>query len=121
MGWACYVKSLSELTNLEERRLTAVHAMYVEKRRQKAWYDKNRRMQEFKEGDLVLLYTLKKNKRKLMRRGLRLYVINTITNGGAVHLETLDGEQMTNFINGSRLRRYMKPLTNEILECLHAT
>ncbi|WP_447387114.1 hypothetical protein, partial [Streptococcus pseudopneumoniae] len=56
---------LRELENLEERRLTAVHAMYVEKRRRKAWYDRNLRLQEFKVGDLVLLYTLKKNKRKL--------------------------------------------------------
>ena len=94
--------------------------MYVEKRRRKAWYDKNLRLQEFKEGDLVLLYTLKKNKRKLTPRGLGPYVINTITNGGAVRLETLNGEQMTNFINGSQLLRYMKPLTDEILERLHA-
>ena len=78
--------------------------MYVEKRRQKAWQDKNLRLQEFKEGNLVLLYTLKRQKRKLTPRGLGPYVINTITSGGAVRLETLDGEQMANFINGSRLR-----------------
>lgn len=90
------------------------------KRRRKAWYDKNLRLQEFKEGDLVLLYTLKKDKRKLTPRGLGPYVIHTITNGGAVRLETLDGVQMTNFINGSRLRRYMGPLTDEILERSHA-
>ena len=119
MGWACYANRLSELTNLEERRLTTVHAMYVEKHRRKAWYDKNLRFQEFKEGDLVLLYTLKKNKRKLTPRGLGPFFINTITNGGDVRLETLDGEQMTNFINGSRLFGYIKPLTDEILEHLH--
>ena len=111
---------LSELQHLDERRLTAVHAMYVEKRRRKAWHDKNLRLQEFKEGDLVLLYTLKKNKRKLTPRGLGPYVINTITNGGAVRLETLDGESMANFINGSRLRRYNEPLTDELLARLHA-
>ena len=111
---------LSELQNLDERRLTAVHAMYVEKRRRKAWHDKNLRLQEFKEGDLVLLYTLKKAKRKLTSRGLGPYVINTITSGGAIRLETLDGHQMANFINGSRLRRYHEPLTEEILARLHA-
>ena len=47
-------------------------------------------------------------------------MINTITNGGAVRLETLDGQQMANFINGSRLRRYQEPLTEEILARLHA-
>ena len=53
---------LLELQNLDETRLTAVHAMYVEKHRRKAWHDKNLRLQEFKEGDLVLLYSLKKDK-----------------------------------------------------------
>ena len=48
---------LAELNHLDERRLTAVYAMYVEKRRRKAWHDKNLRLQGFKEGDLVLLYT----------------------------------------------------------------
>ncbi|MCO5581470.1 hypothetical protein L7F22_035355 [Adiantum nelumboides] len=116
---------MNELEHLDERRLTAIHAMYVEKRRRKAWYDKNLRVQEFKEGDLVLLYSLKKDKRKLTPRGLGPYVINTITNGGAVRLETLDSletldrQQMANFINGSRLRRYHEPLTNEILGRLH--
>lgn len=40
-------------------------------------------------GDLVLLYSLKKDKRKLTPRGLGPYVINAITTGGAVRLETL--------------------------------
>ena len=122
LEWNGHVMSnrFSELQQLDERRLTAVHAMYVEKRRRKAWHDKNLRLQAFKEGDLVLLYTLKKDKRKLTPRGLGPYVINTITNGGAVRLETLDGQQMANFINGSRLRRYHEPLTAEILDRLHA-
>ena len=110
---------LAELEHLDEKRLTAVHAMYVKKRRRKAWYDKNLRLQEFKEGDLVLLYTLKKNKRKLTPRGMGPYIINTITSGGAVRLVTLDGHSMANFINGSRLRRYHEPLTEEILARMH--
>ena len=75
---------LSKLQNLDETRLTVVDAMYVEKRRQKAWHDRNLQLQEFKEGDLVLLYSLKKDKRKLTPQGLGPYVITTITNGGAV-------------------------------------
>ena len=51
---------LSELQHLDETRLTAVHAMYVEKRKCKAWHNKNLQLQEFKEGDLVLVYSLKK-------------------------------------------------------------
>ena len=93
--------------------------MYVEKRKPKAWHDWNLRLQEFKEGDLILLYSLRKDKRKLTPRGLGPYVITTITSGGAARLETLDGQLMANFINGSRLRKYREPLTNEILEKLH--
>ena len=92
---------LSKLQHLDETRLTVVHAMFVEKRRRKAWHNKNLRLQEFKEGDLVLLYSLKKDKQKLTPKGLGPCVIMTITNGGAVQLETLDGQPMANFINGS--------------------
>ena len=59
-----------------------------------------------KKGDLVLVFTLKKHKRKLKMRGLGPYVINEITFGGAVCLETLDGEPMANFINGSCLKAF---------------
>lgn len=52
-------------------------------------------------------------------RGLGPYVINTITPSGAVRLETLDGEQMANFINGSRLKKYEEPLTEDMLQRMH--
>ena len=53
-------------------------------------------------------------------RGLGPYVINDITSRGAIRLETLDGEPMTNFINGSCLKRFHEPLTDEMLEKMHA-
>ena len=53
-------------------------------------------------------------------RGLGPYVINELTTGGAVRLETLDGEPMANFINGSCLKRFHEPLTQEMLEKMHA-
>ena len=53
-------------------------------------------------------------------RGLGPYVINEITSGGAVCLETLDGEPMANFINGSCLKRFHEPLTPKMLEKMHA-
>lgn len=53
-------------------------------------------------------------------QGLGPFVINEISNGGAIRLETLDGEPMGTFINGSRLKRFHEPLTNEMLECMHA-
>ena len=69
---------------------------------------------------MVLLYTLKKQKQKLKMHGLGPFVINEITNGGAVRLETLDGEPMGTFINGSRLKHFHEPLTNDMLERMHA-
>ena len=52
-------------------------------------------------------------------QGLGPFVILDITTGGAIKLETLDGEPMANFINGSCLKRYHEPLTPEILSRLH--
>ena len=74
----------------------------------------------FRKGDLVLLYTLKKLKRKLKMRGLGPFVINELSPSGAVRLETLDGEPMANYINGSRLKLYHEPLTQEMLDRMHA-
>lgn len=93
--------------------------MYAEKRRRKQWFDKNLKDQNFAVGDLVLLYTLKKNKQKLKKRGLGPYVIHTILNSGAIRLATLDGQEMTAFINGCRLKKFYEPLTQDMLDQLH--
>ena len=84
--------------------------MYAEKRCRKQWHDQNIKAQRFKEGDLVLLYTLKKHKEKLKKRGLGPFVVNQLLSSGAVRLETLEGAEMPNFINGSRLKLYEEPL-----------
>ena len=68
----------------------------------------------------MLLYTLEKQKKKLKMRGLGPFVINEITNGGAVRLEMLDGEPMGTFINESRLKHFHEPLTNDMIEHMHA-
>ena len=94
--------------------------MYAEKKRQKHWYDQNIRTKEFTKGDLVLVYTLKKQKQKLKIHGLGLYVINEITTGDTVRLKTLQGEPMPSFINGSCLKWYHEPLTAEMLASMHA-
>ena len=39
---------------------------------------------------------------------------------GTVHLETLNGEPMANFINGSRLCVYHEPLIDKMLAKIHA-
>ena len=104
-------KRIDDLERLDEDRQITVLGIYAEKRRMKNWHDTHVKMGRFKKGDLVLLYTLKKLKRKLKMQGLGPFVINELNSSGAVHLETLDGEQMANFINGSRLRLYNEPLT----------
>ena len=113
-------KRIDELELLGETRARAVLGMYVEKRRQKRWHDTNLRTKEFHKGTLVLVYTLKQHKRKLKLRGLGPFVINEISPSGSIRLETLDGELMANHINGSRLRVYHEPLTDEMLSRLHA-
>ena len=45
--------------------------------------------------------------------------MSELTSSGAVRLEALEGAQMPNFINGSRLKKYELPLTEEMLNSLH--
>lgn len=121
LGWDGHELSvrIEELERLDESRLLALVGMYTEKRRRKQWFDKNLKDKHFAVGDLVLLYTLKKHKRKLKKRGLGPYVIHTILNSGAIKLATLDGEEMSAFINGSRLKKFYEPLTQGMLDQLH--
>ena len=83
---------VDQLERLDETRLLAVIGLYAEKRRRKHWHDQFVKTGRFRKGDLVLLYTLKKNKRKLKMRGLGPFVISELSTSGAVRLETLDGE-----------------------------
>ena len=105
---------------MDEDRRIAVLGIYAKKRRMKSWHDTHVKSGRFKKGDLVLLYTLKKLKRKLKMQGLGPFVINELNSSGAVHLETLDGEQMANFINDSHLRLYHEPLTQEMMNQMQA-
>ena len=80
---------VDELEKLDdETRLLAIAGMYAEKCRRKHWHDQN---------------ILKKHKRKLKKRGLGPFVVSEITSSGAIRLETLDGAQMPNFINGEEV------------------
>ena len=105
---------------MDETKLLAFVGMYVEKCQCKQWFDKNLKEQNFAVGDLVLLYTLKKNKRKLKKWGLGPYVIHSLLSSGAMKLATLDGEEMSTFINGSRLKKFYEPLTQSMLDQIHS-
>ena len=112
---------IKDLEKLDETRLKVVEGIYAEKCRQKGWHDHNLCTKEFHKGTLVLVYTLKQHKRKLKLRQLGPFVINSISPSGLVWLETLDGEPMVNYINGSRLSVYNEPLTLDMLNRMHAT
>ena len=85
---------IEQLEKLDETRLFALIGMYAEKRRRKHWHDQYVKTNRFQEGDLVLLYTLRKHKRKLKKQGLGPFVILELRSSGAVRLETLNGEKM---------------------------
>jgi len=44
------------------------------------------------------------------------YAIQDISTSGALHLDMLDGEQMTNWLSGCK---YHEPLTFEMVQHLH--
>ena len=93
--------------------------MYANKRRQKEFFDKHVRTKEFAIGDYVLVYTLKQHAKNLKKRGMGPYVIKNLSPSGAVKIATLEGEEMPNWISGCRLKKYLIPLTQEMLMKIH--
>ena len=73
---------IDDLEKLDEDRRIAVMGIYAKKCRMKNWHDTHVKIGRFKQGDLVLLYTLKKLKRKLKMRGLGPFIINELTSRG---------------------------------------
>ena len=64
--------------------------------------------------------TLKPHLGKFKKRGFRPCVIEEISLSGAIKLSTLDEEIMSNWISGCRIKKYHFPLTNDMLEHMHA-
>ena len=56
---------------------------------------------------------------KLKKRGMGPYVIHDISTSGALRLATLYGEQIPNWISGYWVKKYLRPLTIDMLECIH--
>eukprot|EP00250_Pteridium_aquilinum_P030065 c40593_g1_i1 orf=3-197(-) len=48
------------------------------------------------------------------------FFIHPISPSGEIKLATLDGQEMSNWISGYRLKKYHLPLTPEMLEREHA-
>ena len=110
---------MEELEKLDETRLAAVAGMYALKRRQKQFHDHHIIPRHFEVGDLVLVFTLKQLASKFTKRGRGPYVISKLSPNGAVKLETLEGEEMPNWLSGCRIKKYHEPLTNQQLKTLH--
>ena len=60
----------------------------------------------------MLLYENKfiKHPGQLQIHWLGPYLVNSITSGGAIHLQQLDGAMLPNLVNGSRLKPYRTSL-----------
>lgn len=54
------------------------------------------------------------------KRRPRPYVILDLLSSGVVHLATLDGKPMANWISGFHLNKYHEPLILKILQRIHA-
>ena len=66
-----------------------------------------------------MVYTLKPCIGKLKKRGFGPCIVEKTSSSGAVKLSILDGETMSNWISGCRIKKYELPLTNEMLEHMH--
>ena len=95
-----------QLIQLEEYHFIIGFHQHVEKDRQKYWHDHHIKNKQFQQGDLVLLYDVKfmKHPCKLHMHWLGPFIVNSITSGGAIQLQQLDGEMLQTLVNGSWLK-----------------
>jgi hypothetical protein len=99
---------LAQLVELEEDRFIGGFHQQIQKEREKAYHDRHIKKKVFKKGDLVLVYDSKfmKNLGKFRMHWLGPYEFTYVTKGGAMQLETLNGEWKEGLMNGSRLKLY---------------
>jgi hypothetical protein len=78
---------------MEEVRILAGFHQEVQKARDKAWHDRHIKRNNFKEGDLVLMYDTKslQHPGKIKIHWLGPYEENTMMDGGDVQLKDLGG------------------------------
>ena len=109
---------LAKILELEEDRFIAGFQQQVQKAREKAWHDRHIKKKQFQQGDLVLLYDSKFMKflGKFKTHWKGPYIVQKVTDGGAVQLAKLNGEILPSMVNGSRLKKYrdkLRPLDQE--------
>ena len=99
---------MEKILELEEDRFIAGFQQQVQKSREKAWHDRHIKKKQFQQGDLVLLYDSKfmKFPGKFKTHWKGPYIVQRVTDGGAVQLAKLNGEILPSMVNGSRLKKY---------------
>ena len=99
---------IMQLIQFEEYHFIDGFHQQVAKDRQKVWHDCHIKKRQFVEGDWVLLYdsNFMKHPGKLQMHWLGLYIVHSITFGGAIQLQQLYGVVLLKHMNGSRLNPY---------------
>ena len=99
---------LEKILELEEDIFIAGFQQQVHKAREKAWHDRHIKKKQFQQGDLMLLYDSKFMKflGKFKTHWKGPYIVQKVTDGGAVQLAKLNGEILPSMVNGSRLKKY---------------
>ena len=94
---------------IEEKRMTALcHGQLYQKRMKKA-FDKNVKTHEFREGNLVLRKIMSFNtdsRGKWTPNFEGPYVVKKSFSGGALILETMDGEEFPRPMNVDAVKKY---------------
>ncbi|XP_039683803.1 uncharacterized protein [Medicago truncatula] len=98
-----------QLNLIEEKRMTALcHGQLYQKRMKQA-FDKKVRPREFKEGDLVLkkIFSFQPDSRgKWAPNYEGPYVVKKAFSGGAMTLQTMDGEELPRPVNTDAVKKY---------------
>ena len=106
--------SVDKLIELDERRREAFDKTIIEQERIKGTFDQSTRNEDFKVGDVVLLWD--KNKEKPRNHGnlekiwMGPYRFGRIVGKGSFWLESLHGEELELPINGRLLKHYFPPI-----------
>ena len=103
-----------KLVELDERRREAFDKTIIEQERIKGTFDQSTWNEEFKVGDIVLLWDKNKensgNHGKLEKKWMRPYKFGRIAGKGSFWLESLDGEELELPVNGRLLKHYFPPI-----------
>ena len=98
-----------QLNLIEEKRMTALCHGQLYQRRMKKAFDKKVKPREFREGNLVLRNIMSFNTNSKGKRTLNFegpYVVKKAFSGGALILETMDGEEFPRPMNADAVKKY---------------